>query len=762
MKWLYASLEFIAVLFVAGCIIFSKKKSKGAPIEKYTARLLYVTAAAVAARGSIFLIPEKMTASLMYTVYVCLIDAAVLMLLDFTREYTVTRPLFEKEKLCFTAAMLVDCALMMINPFTGIVMEFGIRQGGFYRIINIDLPYIVHIVYVLAVFTLVMIAFFSKMNSSPVVYKIRYALPAVTLCVLIASRGLWLNFRYAFDFSLLICAAAVFEIMFFSQIYIPGALLERLLFFTLANMKDGVIFIDVDGKCIYSNKNADQYCGDELDADSMNDLIRYWLTNNIPEHALEAEWCSNRRVNGEMHSYVIDYKSIFDTNSEYLGSFFILHDTTDENRRLSVEKYRATHDSLTGIFNKEYFYETARVMIDSAPSGTYYIMCTDVKNFKIVNDVFGTETGDRLLMKLANILGSVADEHCTFGRLTADRFALCIPAELFDEERILNEFSEISAFTKHVFFKIHIHIGVYRVLDTSLRVSVMCDRANLAIKTIKDSYQNVVAYYDSTLRDSYIEEQKVISEFESALNGGQFHAYIQPQIFTNGTILGGEALVRWIHPQDGMIPPYKFIGILEQTGLISQLDSYMWEQACIRLKKWYDMGLRDNYISVNISQKDFYLLDVYKEITSLVIKYGIPPKCLHLEITETAIMDNPGAQLPLIQKLRDFGFLVEIDDFGSGYSSLNTLKDMRADILKIDMGFLSKTENKERSEFILRMIISMAKGLDMEVLTEGVETRYQVDMLTQYGCDVFQGYYFAKPMPINEFEDKYLNAYIPL
>ncbi|MBQ8123019.1 MAG: EAL domain-containing protein, partial [Ruminococcus sp.] len=204
--------------------------------------------------------------------------------------------------------------------------------------------------------------------------------------------------------------------------------------------------------------------------------------------------------------------------------------------------------------------------------------------------------------------------------------------------------------------------------------------------------------------------------------------------------------------------PGSFVPVFEQAGLISRLDRYIWELACSQLRKWDQEGFRENYLSVNISQKDFYVLDIYDIFTTLVKKYQINPKNLHLEITETAIMNNPQSQLPLIDKLRQFGFWVEIDDFGSGYSSLNTLKDFNADVLKIDMGFLeTKAENEAKSKTILRSIISLAKALDMEVITEGVETQEQVRFLTDFGCDIFQGYYFAKPMPVEDFEKKHLS-----
>ena len=285
-----------------------------------------------------------------------------------------------------------------------------------------------------------------------------------------------------------------------------------------------------------------------------------------------------------------------------------------------------------------------------------------------------------------------------------------------------------------------------------------CDRAILAISTIKNSYHRSVARYETHLLDSFMTEHKIISQFEEALHSGQFEAYIQPQITADGQIFGGEALVRWNHPIRGFVSPALFIDVFEQTGLISRLDRYMWERACMELRKWQDNGLGGRYISVNISKKDFFLMDVTEVLTSLVRRYGIDPRCLHLEITETAVMSDPKKQTDIIRQLRNFGFVVEIDDFGSGYSSLNTLKDLNVDVLKVDMGFLTTTENLDRSMTILKMIIALAKSLDMEVITEGVETSEQVRFLTEFGCDVFQGFFFAKPMQVSDFEARYLNA----
>ncbi|MGN0435273.1 MAG: EAL domain-containing protein, partial [Wujia sp.] len=264
------------------------------------------------------------------------------------------------------------------------------------------------------------------------------------------------------------------------------------------------------------------------------------------------------------------------------------------------------------------------------------------------------------------------------------------------------------------------------------------------------------SYYDENLMNKVIHDKFLINEFESALNENQFVMYLQPQVNTGGHVLGAEALVRWMHPEKGMISPGDFIPLFEESGLIYKLDMCIWEQAAAKLNEWKKNGREDLYISVNISTKDFYYLDLYKIFTGLVQRYDISAGNLKLEITETALMQDMDKQLELLTRLQDYGFHVEIDDFGSGYSSLNMLKNIRADVLKIDMGFLREIKDHDRTKVILGMVVDLAKRLKMTVITEGVENREQVDYLTQVGCDMFQGFYFAKPIAVEVFETKYV------
>jgi EAL domain-containing protein (putative c-di-GMP-specific phosphodiesterase class I) len=310
-------------------------------------------------------------------------------------------------------------------------------------------------------------------------------------------------------------------------------------------------------------------------------------------------------------------------------------------------------------------------------------------------------------------------------------------------------------------YRILTHIGVYDVTKQDIlkiAMPTIIDKASLALVTVKGDINNRIAFYAPYMTQEILRQQKVISEVDKALENQQICFYIQPQTDINGHSHGGEALVRWIDHENKIILPKDFVPILEEKGLISKVDLYIWDAVCKKLNEWQKNGLDDYYISVNISAKDMYYMDIYKEFVTLIEKYNIKPESLRLELTESAVMSNSNQNFETLNKLKHFGFIIEIDDFGSGYSSLNMLKDISFDVLKIDMVFLHETSNIEKSKQILKSIIHMAKAIGTDVITEGVETVEQLMFLNDAGCDKFQGYYFDKPLPVNQFEDKYLKV----
>ncbi len=426
------------------------------------------------------------------------------------------------------------------------------------------------------------------------------------------------------------------------------------------------------------------------------------------------------------------------------------------SERLGVcAKYRADYDLLTGIYNKIRFFQETEAVIQANPDEQFAFIRLDIGRFQLVNAFFGVAEGDRLLCYTADMFRTYAqsDPLITYGRIEADIFGICMPCrgerdalEFVRETREMLERYDLE-------FDLVPTVGIYVLEDRELPVSVMYDRANLAAKKCKGNYIQNYAFYTTQMSDAIVREQKIVNSMRKALEREEFVLYLQPKYsLRNNMIDGAEVLVRWNSPKRGMISPGEFIPVFERNGFIMNLDFYVWEKTCQLLARWIALGHDPAPLSVNISRVSLYHPRLVELICGLVEKYGLSPKMLQLELTESVYTSNPDAIRRTMESFQKKGFFVLMDDFGSGYSSLNVLKDIAVDILKIDMHFLSDTEKRGRGENILASVIRMAKWLNMPVVAEGVERRDQVQFLKSIGCEYVQGYYYAKPMPVEEYE----------
>jgi len=435
-----------------------------------------------------------------------------------------------------------------------------------------------------------------------------------------------------------------------------------------------------------------------------------------------------------------------------LGSYL---GTTRENAAVYAKlEYRLNYDSLTKAYNRYGFYKNAQKLIKEHTDTEYCLILSDIKSFKLINEIYGENIADKILIDEVNIIRQKMKGNSVLGRLNGDIIAMVIPKEYLSEKEFSDMIKLLSDRYSNKNFRLHIYLGVYYIKDVNETIRQMVDKVSLVIMKSKGNMSNYILYYDENSYRNDIFKQQLIGEFETALNENQFCMYLQPQTDKDGNMLGAEALIRWNHPNMGLIMPGAFIECFEDAGLIYRLDNYIWEEAAKQLKIWKDSGY-NYYISVNISAKDFYHIDVYQTFKNLVSKYGIDTDKLHIEITETALSEDEQAAHKTIERLHDEGFIIEIDDFGSGYSSFNFLKDVCADVIKIDRVFLKKSSHEERGEQILRSIISLSHDIGMDVITEGVENVDQLSMLAKMNCDWFQGYYFSKPIAVGDFEEKY-------
>ncbi len=513
--------------------------------------------------------------------------------------------------------------------------------------------------------------------------------------------------------------------------------------------KDGKL--SMNDRC-YGIWNSDQKCVNCTSAVACQTGCHQEKNEHFDENVyhIQSNPVKLRLPDGGAYDAVVELVSVEKENKDNVTG---TNDRRAENVTGRAAMYKATHDPLTKVLNSGAFYEEIRQWIVDDPDMDRVMIVANIREFRLVNALFGVLKGNEVLVRTAGRLQGIADRAGGLcGRIGGDKFAIFVPAEGFDEKVLTDAVQNLAESFSSGLYTFCIQFGAYEVKDSSIPVSVMCDRANAALHTLRGDLTVGVAYFDDSMMKRSLFRQEIISGFEEALANDEFQMYLQPLAEESGRVFGAEALVRWVRPDGTVIMPGDFIETLEQAGLIHELDVYMWEHAVRQLVAWKGTSKASLSISVNMSAKDFYSIDIYKTLTELVERYGVDSSLLRLEITETAMLEDLKKTDAIITKLRDYGFIVEIDDFGKGYSSISLLKEIQADVLKIDMSLMREIESRDRSKIILAAIIQMAHSLGMDVITEGVETEEQLQSLASLGCSHFQGYYFYKPIPVPEFE----------
>lgn len=435
--------------------------------------------------------------------------------------------------------------------------------------------------------------------------------------------------------------------------------------------------------------------------------------------------------------------------ARYIGT---LNDVDDATCSAIALRYRAEYDMLTGVFNMQAFYTRAEQLLRENPGRSYSIIRMDIDRFKVINDLYGLEAGDSLLKTMARLISERMNAYSVCGRISGDVFCMCVDSA---EEEILDFVAAMTAQLADypLTSRLVPSFGICRVDSRDTPINVLCDWAHLALKTVKGNVLVSHAFYDDTLRKRILEEKKIETEMHSALEDGQFQLYLQPKVqIATEKIVGFEGLVRWQHPTEGLIQPDRFIPLFEKNGFILRLDEYIWEQSCILLRTWLDKGKNVMPVSVNVSRMHIHDTRLCEKLLDLVARYNLPPHMLELELTESVFLDNEKNLVDTMETLNKHGFLFSLDDFGAGYSSLNMLKSLPIDTIKIDRGFLTEVAATERGKTIIRHTISLANALRMKVIAEGVENEAQAVFLQDAGCTVAQGFYYSPPVPIAVFE----------
>lgn len=415
--------------------------------------------------------------------------------------------------------------------------------------------------------------------------------------------------------------------------------------------------------------------------------------------------------------------------------------------------YALSHNLTTGLYTRQKFCEQVRLLLDENIDDSFYIVYWNVERFSVVNELLGYESGNQVLQLIATSMRTYfsGKSLCCYGHLESDHFAAvlkCTDCTTLQLQQLI----DLKAIRDSIGFAMTVAIGVYLIEDNTLQVSQLIDRAHSAAKNSRRQFEHNVSLYKPSFRSDTFNEQEVLNQMQGALDEGQFTFYLQP-IYSveHGHIVSAEALARWIHPSRGVIEPIQFIPVFERYGFITTFDLYLMDKVCDFLQDQRSQGHTVVPISINLSRVDLSNREIVNMIAQTIEPYDFDRSLLQLEVTESCYMDNPEHLLQALQSLKQLGFTILMDDFGSGYSSLHMLYTLALDVLKIDRIFLVDLNEEPRSIPVLKAIVQLAKGLGLPVIAEGVETEDQLQCLKRLDCDFAQGYYLCKPVEQETF-----------
>ena len=445
--------------------------------------------------------------------------------------------------------------------------------------------------------------------------------------------------------------------------------------------------------------------------------------------------------------------SVYKKNDHDINVRALVTDNTEEYNYSRTLKHIAEYDLETNLFNNNKFVEATEKLFHSNDSEQYNLMLIRIYKLDEIRSFFGKEKADELLKVVAEGIRHVG-KGALKGRVDNKDFAISFLNSRIDEKGFMKKLDE---YVKENFtlYQARIYYGIYNVDDIYESVDTLLIQTKFAVKEIEGNAIKNHIFCDAKMRKRIIDNDNITGEMKKALAKGEFEIFLQPVFdLKSRKIVSAEALTRWHHPKRGFIPPSDYIPIFEENGFVVNIDMFVWEGVCKIIRNWLDNNLPAVPISVNVSRIDLFSIDFYKVITSLVEKYDIPIEYIRLEITESAFVLNETSVIEIVDKLRLYGFKILMDDFGSGYSSLNSLKFINVDILKIDMDLVKGIEESIRQADILKSVINLGNTLNLEMICEGVETENQAQFVESNGCKKAQGWLFSKAIPLNEFNKK--------
>lgn len=750
MRIIISNLGFLLAISVFVILIFkaiSKKNSLGNTLSK-----VFMGAALVVIFFALNCNAPLLT---MKSFCVCLEHIAIIWTLYFTLVFAsdfCEYPYTKESNFFVIGILLLDSSLLITNPINKLMADVVLCQKLVFSVAAfVEKPvFYYHIFCMFFIVVIQLYVLIRKLIATSRYYRFKYVLLLIAYVIVIAPNLLYFMFdvevfvfvRWIFGMG----AGLVYYIAFISR---PITLLGRLKSYVDDTISDAIIIYDASGAVLSINRSAKNLFAKEDWCDKhklMERINCYEDSSDIPLLEIKNS------------IYEVVYNPVKDGKGNYVAATFVFHDVTEAERRFEKEHKAAIYDQVTKIYNRTGFIDTARKFMNkNKDEGRFVIVVSGINNFKGINSLYGTKIGDQVLKAIALKYIEISrnpekETEMVYGRTAEGKFAALIPFDMVEE--LVNE---LSHFTVNIADDAEVHVEMshgFTMLDDSVKgIDFYYERALLALGKCKNNLRSAVLEYSVDFEEDQHRQQMLLAEAHDAISHKEFFIELQPQIdIRNHTVIGAEALVRWNHPVFGRISPAEFVPLFEDNGYITYLDRFVWDQAASVAKEMEESGVYSGPISVNVSQKDIINTDVPSIFDGLAKKYQISPKRIHVEITESTCVNTPETLLYTMNRLRELGFEVEIDDFGSGYSSLNALMGLPFDVVKLDMMFMREKRN-EKADVIISAITSMVHSLGAKVVVEGIETEDNLKAALELGGDIAQGYYYSKPISIEKFSE---------
>lgn len=704
---------------------------------------------------SLFLMSEFYSKALiLFCVYKVCAIWTYYMTFSFNHAFTNTTKKLGFIKEFYFILCFIDSVLLLANARVNVIFDLipaRTKAGFFYWGIEYTSKFGFHklVCAILSFSSLALLI--SSIVKAPSYNKVKYVTILTSESLILIANYVFNSLNLPLNISLLMLAASsIFIANYVNKDFSAPVLIGPLSAIT-ESINDIIFCYDSSENLIYANsaaKNVFKKSNDNLE-NFAKEFRQNFLKNRPSELSLKLE-------NGEERYYITEYKDFFISNSN-IGSYLRLQDKTKETLESRRKNYIATHDLLTGLFNRSGFFKKMQEALYQNTYKNPILICTNIKDFKLINTIYSEQVGDSVLQNQTEVMKRLPGHRKSIiGRIADDKFAILMEKQDFDKDIFEEVFNEVSCIIEKTLYNIQIVAGIYEIYDKKDTIQSIYDKAKISLDAIKDSDNQIFSFYNPSMMEKMLKEKDIVNDFEKSLNEKQFSIQLQPVIDNDGNVLGAESVVRWNNPKYENLTPSSFLDVLERTSLIYKLDVYVWELVAKKLHEWKERGFSDRFISVNVSSKDKFFIDIIKTFSELIKKYDISPQNFKVEIRETAMLENPEKTIEIFSQLKKLGIKVYIDNFGTGFSSLNVLKDFIADGIKMDTSFLSESKVSGKNKIILQTMISMSSNLGMEFIAKGVESENQMLALSKMDCKLFQGFYFSKPLPVKTYEAKYL------